>query len=470
MKKTTFFVLVAMAVNSLMVAQTLNYYYGNLHSHSGYSDGNKDSLTTSVSKPSGDYTFAKASLHFNFLGISEHNHYSSNNNPGMIRTSYAQGLAQAASANQDGTFLCLYGMEWGTISNGGHVVIYGFNQLIGWETSAPGLVGPNYDIFNAKTDYIGLFRLVNNNPNAFCYLAHPQWSDYNSLTTSAYSSMCDSAIVAVPFRSGDAFSTFTNYSDYPAGDYFTYYKKMLSMGYHVGMSYDHDNHYLTFGRNNAGRLVIMAPALTQVNLYSAMKNMHFYGSDDWNAKLDFKIGTSIMGDSTSGVTAPTINFVHNDDDGELADTIRIWSGVEGSLAYPTVVKTVAGNNTASYTDVSQAPGTNKYYFVEVRQADGDYIISSPIWYRLSNYASVHELEKDFSIVAFPNPVNSVLYISTNLNEEFHLEIVNLSGQKIHEENCFSGSTKISTAEFAKGFYTLKITAGTKTRTEKLIIE
>lgn len=452
-----------------LFSQTNNYYYGNLHAHSGYSDGNKDSSTTFVSKPSGDYTFAKASLHFNFLGISEHNHYSSNNNPGMIRTSYGLGLAEAAAANQDGTFLCLYGMEFGLASNG-HVIIYGVNQLLGWENSVPGLVGPNYDVYIDKTDYTGLFRKVKNTPGAFCYLAHPWWTDFANTANLPHIPLFDSAIVGVPFRSGLAFSTFTNYLDYPSGDYFQYYQKMLSIGYHVGMTYDHDNHNLTFGRNNAGRLVIIAPSLTKANLFSAMQSMHFYGSDDWNAKMDLKIGSKIMGDSTSGLTPPVINFIHSDDDGEIADSIKLWSGVEGSNIYPVVVATVKSNNTLNYTDNLQAPGTNKYYFVEVKQPDGNRIITSPIWYRLSNFAGIKEINYDLSIVAYPNPVNSVLYFNTGLCENYKVQLTDASGNVLQEMLLNEPSGKISTSGIAKGLYFLKINTRYAEKLTKLVIE
>ena len=49
----------------------LNFYYGNLHSHSSYSDGNADN---SSKIPADDYAFAKTALCMDFLGISEHNH------------------------------------------------------------------------------------------------------------------------------------------------------------------------------------------------------------------------------------------------------------------------------------------------------------------------------------------------------------------------------------------------------------
>ena len=150
-------------------AQTYNYYFGNLHAHTAFSDGNKDSLISGVSKPDGSYAYAKLSNNFDFLGISEHNHYSSIRNPGFKRPLYQVGINMANAANQDGTFLALFGMEYGVSSAyNGHLLIYGFNQLIGWETSVPGVAGNNYDIFNAKSDYDGIFKKVKNNPASFC--------------------------------------------------------------------------------------------------------------------------------------------------------------------------------------------------------------------------------------------------------------------------------------------------------------
>lgn len=451
-------------------AQTLNYYFGNLHSHSGYSDGNKDSSSTSASKPSQDYAYAKLSQNFDFLGISEHNHYSSNNNPGMIRTSYALGLAQAAAANT-GTFLCLYGMEWG-VSNSpsGHSVIYGFNQLIGWEASVPGLVGPNYDIYNDKNDYTGLFRLVKNNPNAFLTLAHPGYNDFSG-TASSYNAMYDSAIVGVPFRNGNATSPNATYNTYPASDFFWYYRVLLNRGYHVGMSYDHDNHYLNFGRGNAGRLVIMAPTLTEANLYYAMKNMHFYGSDDWNAKIDFKIGSNIMGDTTSGNTDPTINVIHNDGDGELADSIKIWSGKAGSYKDPVIIAMVKSSNTLSFTDNTIATDdSTKYYLAEIIQTDGQRIITSPIWYKKRIYIGIKEQENNFNFVMFPNPTTAKINLSTGLKENYIVEIFDVSGKKVYSENFSQPDASISTSGLAKGYYNLKLSSETVSKTRKLVIE
>ncbi len=451
-------------------SQTLNYYFGNLHSHTGYSDGNKDSTTTGVSKPAGSYAFAKLSQHFDFLGISEHNHYSSNNNPGMVRTSYSLGLAEATAANT-GTFLCLYGMEYGVSStNNGHVVIYGFNQLIGWETTGVPGNAPNYDIYNSKTVYDSLWRLVKNNPNAFATLAHPSYTDFNALASGTYNAMYDSAIVGVPFRNGMALTPTADYTTYPSSDFFGYYRILLNRGYHLGMSYDHDNHYLNFGRGNAGRLVIMAPSLTEANLYGAMKKMHFYGSDDWNAKIDFKIGTNIMGDTMSGNSAPLISVIHNDGDGELADSIKIWSGISGSGNDPTIVAIVKQSNTLMYNDNTVTTGNTHYFLAEIVQADGNRIITSPIWFKGKSPIGLKENKKDLSFIMFPNPTHSKLNISTGICDNYSVEIIDITGKKIFEQNYNEPNITISTSQFEKGFYLIKVKNGSFSKTERLIIE
>ena len=100
-------------------AAQYNFYFGGIHTHSSYSDGNKDSSTSGYYTPGDDYNYAKGSYHMDFLGISEHNHYSSSHNPGMHVAMYGMGLYQADTANKNGIFVAMYGMEWGTISKGG---------------------------------------------------------------------------------------------------------------------------------------------------------------------------------------------------------------------------------------------------------------------------------------------------------------------------------------------------------------
>ncbi|MCX7728072.1 MAG: T9SS type A sorting domain-containing protein [Bacteroidia bacterium] len=445
------FILISIFLLKLEISsQTLNYYFGNLHAHTAYSDGNKDATTSGCNNPTCSFAFAKASLHFDFLGISEHNHASA----GLTKSNFQSGYTQALAANQEGVFLCLWGMEWGVTTNpgDGHVVIYGFgNQLLGWESG-------NYDIYVAKSNYDALFKKVKNNPNAFCYLAHPGYNDFGYLATNPYNATYDSAIVGVPFRSGLAFSTNTSYSDYPSGDYFNYYRILLSKGYKIGIGYDHDNHYTTFGRNNAGRLVVLAPSLTTDNLFYAMKNMHFYGSDDWNAKIDFKVNTTyIMGDIVTAATDPTITVLHNDDDGEMADSIKLWSGYSGSGIYPTVIKVVKNNNILSFVDNTISFNSQKYYFIEIIQQDGQKIVTSPVWYKKDTTAAILPVfpMSQNNLLIFPNPSRSHLNILFN-EKPYDLKIYDVSGRLIFSNHIDEADSNIDISSFKEGIYFIQI--------------
>ncbi len=360
-----------------------NFYFGNIHSHSSYSDGNKDSATSGYYYPGQDFYYAKSSYHFDFLGIAEHNHYTSNNNPGMHRADYARGLYQADTANNDGTFVSMFGMEWGVISNGGHVVTYGVPGLVGWETGSGGWgSSSNYDTYCAKSDYTNFWPIVNSYSasNAFCTLAHPQPGDYGGLEGAAtYSTTADNAIVGTAIRSGSAFSTTTDYSDPAPTLYEWYYLATLAKGYHLGPTADQDNHNTTFGRTSKIRTVVLASALKRDSIIAAYRAMRFYASDDWNAQVTFTVNGNYMGSNFSTNSNSSIFVSVSDPDvGDNVDSIMIYSGSPGSGINATMIASVKGSSTLNFTDVT-AQTTQYYYFAKIRQLDGNLIWTSPVW-------------------------------------------------------------------------------------------
>ncbi len=362
-----------------------NFYFGNIHSHSNYSDGNKDSVATGYYRPGDDYNYAKESYHMDFLGISEHNHYNATRNPGMRVANYAKGLYQADTANRNGTFVCLYRMEWGVISNGGHVVTYGVPGLIGWESGAGGW-GPtnNYDIFCAKSDYSNFWPIVNSFPNAFCTLAHPENGDYNDLTGALpYNSSADSAIVGLALRSGSALSTTTDYSDPAPSSSESDFLKTLARGYHVGATMDHDNHYTTFGRANQTRTIVLAKELSKDSILAAYKAMRFYASDDWNATVNFTVNGNYMGStfnsSSNSSIAVSVNDPSDNTGGpDLITRIQLYYGIPGSSTNATILTSNTGSSTLNFVH-STSLNSSYYYYAKITQVDGDIIWTSPIW-------------------------------------------------------------------------------------------
>ncbi|MET4139016.1 CehA/McbA family metallohydrolase [Pedobacter sp. UYP1] len=350
----------------ILDADNLNFYYGNLHSHSSYSDGNKDDKTK---KPEDDYAFAKNAMKMDFLGISEHNHTQA----GMSLAYWKPGMEAAKNATTS-TFLALHGMEWGVISGGGHVIVYGIDSLIGWEA------GEN-QIFVPKSTYTGnngLFKVVNRHGlNAIATLAHPNTTDYNNIAAT-YDLSADSAIVGAALESGPAFSTNLTYSD-PASSmsYLGYYNKMLSRGYHLGATIDHDNHNMTFGRHTRARLVVLAPALTENDLFDAMKKMRFYASEDSAAKVTFLLNKEQVGSVFTGAGAPEISV--STATTSPVSSIKLLYGTPGSGINPVQV-TSSSSGTLSFKHDTLANLTTGYYYADIVEADGSRIITSPIWY------------------------------------------------------------------------------------------
>ncbi len=355
------------------------YLYGNLHSHSSYSDGNKEDTTK---KPIHDFRYGRDANCMDFLGISEHNH----SGAGMSLPDYNLGFNDANTVNLEvgpsgNSMVTLWGMEWGVISGGGHVLVYGFdNQLIGWEAS-------NNNIFCAKNDYASLFNLVNGQTNAFATLAHPNrnFLDFGNIVNN-YSASADNAIVGSVIESGPAFSTNVSYSNFPSPlEYFEYYKAMLAKGYKLGPTMDGDNHYFTFGRQSTNRMVILANSKTRGDIISAIKEMRFYASNDCNAKIDFKCFNNVMGTSLSHANVPSITFNITDvDAGEATDSIYIYGGKVGDPAPFEPIKKYANTSSIVFdaNDVLnvQPDNTTYYYFTVAKQVDGNRTISAPIWY------------------------------------------------------------------------------------------
>ena len=430
------FIITFLFANSIFAQTNYNTYYGNLHAHSAYSDGNKENANAT---PTDNYTYAHTALCFDFLGISEHNHFSSTNNPGMLLPLYAQGLQQAqAYTNAHPGFVALFGMEWGVISNGGHVVIYGIDSLIGWETLS---TGNNYDIYVAKSDYQGtngLFQKIvdRKNSNAFATLAHPNSSDYGNMLYGTYSAIADSAVVGVAVESGPAFSTDTTYSDAPSDmSFLSYYMQALAKGYHVGPTIDHDNHYMTFGKTNTSRLAILATQLNKSALLDAMRKRRFFATQDCDTKLMLSINQQDMGSITNGSLVPTITVTASDPTSPNAiPVIMIMKGVPGS---GTIASSLVTSNGASlnFSDLNLQIGDEAYYYADVT-INGKRSISAPIWYRrlpgTSAIASSQNIDWD---VACVNPiVGDALQLRWSLAypSNFTLQFFNAVGQCLYQ--------------------------------------
>jgi len=369
-------------------SQDYNYYFGNLHSHSDYSDGNQERLSA-YDTPAESYEAAKEALNLDFLGISGHNHSKARggykDSITMTVDRFKQGLDDAKHATVDGEFVALYGLEWGLYSTG-HILVYGTDKLINWEED-------NNDIKIEKNDHFGLFKAINMNSDCFAYLAHPKKSHFSDIFNMDYSQshainfrkIADQAIIGMAIRNGPSHEAIYDYSYETESTYQARYKNLLSDGYHVGVGIDHDNHYTNFGRASKSRLVILAKDLTQKSILEALRSRRFYASDDWNAEVKFEINFNTMGSIVSSAAQPKLFLEVNDEHGDEVSEIKVYYGISGSGDNPTVLKKFEDiDNFLFEADIEK--NKEYYFYVEIIQKKEksdkleDHIWTSPIWY------------------------------------------------------------------------------------------
>jgi hypothetical protein len=398
----------ASQLTSAVTPTVLNFYNGNLHSHSSYSDGNSDN-TTRI--PADDYAFAKTAMCMDFLGISEHNHATA----GMHLADWQPGIAQAAAATAP-DFVALHGQEWGVIGvqgstgdHAGHMIVYGIDSLIGWE---PG----NYQLYVPKSTYTGtggLFEIVNRHgSNALAYCAHPDNYDYNNILNTAYDAAADDAMVGTAVETGPAFSTDTTYTNPSTPSYFAFYKNMLAKGYHVGPTIDHDNHNFTFGHTAKSRLVVLAYTLSENSLLDAMRRMRFYASEDCGAKINFTINAQPLGSILRQASAPVIAV--SSITSATVSSIKLMYGVPGSGSVATTLASTT-TSTLNFTHTAMANLATGYYFIDITETNGDRIITAPIWYTRDD------------VTAKPAPVTA--FFTVNENDRVTLKWVTTNEDK-----------------------------------------
>lgn len=386
-----------------------NFYYGSTHAHSNWSDGGHPTGACASGNAYGSGTFAPADVYnyarntagLDFWVVNEHNHLiqdaiATNNPPvteAKVKARYQAGIAASNTATVNGSFVGMYGMEWGVSSNSdqGHVTLIETPKLFGWETCTT-CNGPNpectpgtncyFDVFTPKRfGYLALYAASVANPSSAGALGifnHPGTGEFDNF---AFNANADNAMQGIAVRSGLAFATATDCANANVGasDYTSRWKEALNRGFHLGPVADHDSHCNNYGMALPTRTVYLAPSLTKANLLAAHRARHFYASEDPNAQLVFKTsnGARVMGDIFTSAGGATLVANVYDPNSEAVTTLEIWRGQIGGGVPASPYATVSNQSTITLTE-SLTSGTY-WYYVHAVQADGHDLWSSPMW-------------------------------------------------------------------------------------------
>jgi len=379
------------------VAATANLpytvYLGNLHSQTSLSDGSGYPLSSCNSEQNPQsgtggnataaYTYAM-NHGLDFLMTSEHNHMfdgststNTSADPTSVKALYQSGQTMMNNWNAShSTFLALAGMEWGVISNGGHMNVFNADKLVEWEyNSSNQLLG---DIFVAKSDYASMYTTMKNN-GWIGQFNHPASTGQFTIngTDLAYTADGDAVMVSCEIMNSSAFSNVEDESQGAGSGYAAACNKLLEAGYHVAFSSDQDNHCANWGASYSNRTGVLIPngqALNRANFLAALQARHVFATWDKTAQIVLTTdGGHIMGDqfSHSGALTLTVNYAPGT--GRSASTVKIYQGVPGSNG--TVTSTTLNGNTYTTT-----PANGSYfYYAVVTQDNGTQLYSAPVW-------------------------------------------------------------------------------------------
>ena len=355
---------------------TFQRYFGQLHSHTQYSDG-AGSLESALA-------YVKdlpESANVDFVAFTDHSNYfdkSGAANPeGAL---YDMSLASAASQNlwneyksavaafnkeNAGSMVAIAGFEMTWSGGPGHINTF----------NTPGIVSRNNTTLNNKTKDAGLqayYKLLSQTEgvDSISQFNHPGTTFGNFIDFGYWDAVVDTRMYMVEVGNGEG--------QIGAGGYYPSYEQYimaLDKGWHVAPTNNQDNHKGRWGDANDARDVILTDDFTEDGIYKALRARRMYATEDKNLDLDYTVNGSMMG---SIIDVPEkLNFEISFNDPDRTDSIAKVELVvnSGKVAY---TWDSAADLAKGSVSVELAPEYT-YYFVRVTEGDGDLAVTAPVW-------------------------------------------------------------------------------------------
>ena len=356
---------------------TFQRYFGQLHSHTQYSDG-AGSLESALA-------YIKAlpdSANVDFVAFTDHsNYFDSKNNPNVEAALYDTSLVKdsdpshswatykntvaAFNAANAGKMVAIAGFEMTWSGGPGHINTF----------NTPGIVSRNNTTLNNKTKDAGLqayYKLLSQKEgaNSISQFNHPGTTFGNFIDFGYWDAVVDTRMYMVEVGNGEG--------QIGAGGYYPSYEQYimaLDKGWHVAPTNNQDNHKGRWGNANDARDVILTDDFTEDGIYAALRARRMYATEDKNLDLDYTVNGNMMG---SIIDVPEkLNFEISFNDPDRTDSIAKVELVvnSGKVAY---TWDSAADLAKGSVSVELAPEYT-YYFVRVTEGDGDLAVTAPVW-------------------------------------------------------------------------------------------
>ena len=359
-------------------ATKYQHYFGQLHSHTQYSDGAgtlTDALRYVENLP--------ASANVQFVAFTDHSYYfDSSSSPNVEAALYDTSLVKDSDANHSwktykdtiakfnednaGSMVAIGGFEMTWSGGPGHINTF----------NTPGIVSRNNKTLNNKTDDAGMkayYALLSQAEGAssISQFNHPGTTFGNFKDFNYWDPVIDSRMYMVEVGNGEG--------AIGAGGYYPSYEQYimaLDKGWHLAPTNNQDNHKGKWGNANDARDVILADDFSEQGIYEAIRALRMYATEDKNLELTYTVNGLMMGSSITEIP-DKLNIEVTVNDPDASDSIAKVEVVanSGKVAYTwdNAAQLRSGKLSATL-DPSYS-----YYFIRVTQKDGDLAVTSPVW-------------------------------------------------------------------------------------------
>ena len=359
-------------------ATKYQHYFGQLHSHTQYSDGAgplTDALRYVENLP--------ASANVQFVAFTDHsNYFDSSSSPNVEAALYDTSLVKDSDANHSwktykdtiakfnkdnaGSMVAIGGFEMTWSGGPGHINTF----------NTPGIVSRNNKTLNNKTDDAGMkayYALLSQAEGAssISQFNHPGTTFGNFKDFNYWDPVIDSRMYMVEVGNGEG--------AIGAGGYYPSYEQYimaLDKGWHLAPTNNQDNHKGKWGNANDARDVILTDDFSEQGIYEAIRALRMYATEDKNLELTYTVNGLMMGSSITEIP-DKLNVEVTVNDPDASDSIAKVEVVanSGKVAYTwdNAAQLRSGKLSAAL-DPSYS-----YYFIRVTQKDGDLAVTSPVW-------------------------------------------------------------------------------------------
>ncbi len=438
-----------------------NFYYGQLHSHTTYSDGSGslDSALEYISKisESDNIDFVAFTDHSNnFDDKSAANPESSLYDKSLMTTasqtvwnSYKDKIAAFNNSTTNNGVIALGGFEM-TWSNGpGHMNTY----------NTSGIVSRNNKTLNNKTGDAGMkayYALLSKSEGAgsISQFNHPgkTFGTFNDFDY--WDPIIDSRVNLLEVGNGE--------DSIGGGGYFpsyNYYTMALDKGWHVAPTNNQDNHKGKWGNANNARDVIITDNFTEQGIYDAIKNRRVYATEDKNLEILYTVNDQLMGSIIEKVPEKlSINLALNDTDDAIEKAELIANSGR--------VVTTWDVNSQSKELTAELKPDYSYYYVRVTQKDGDLAVTAPVWVGDAITLGISNVESSTST---PVTDEEMTIKTTLFNSEAADAIIKSLTYKL-DGNILEQYTNLGTVAKASNFESTHKFTPTKAKVQKISVE